>query len=60
MRLLRKCKCSYTIHTSKESCEKCSSTFRSAYPPRFSPYDKYADYRRKMKELAKQREVGLL
>ena len=58
MRLLRKCKCRYTIDQSKKICEKCGDSFQSAYPPKFSPYDKYADYRRKMKELAKQR--GLL
>lgn len=58
MRLLRKCKCRYTIDQSREICNKCGERFRSAYPPKFSPYDKYADYRRKMRELAKQR--GLL
>ncbi|MFX1514810.1 MAG: nucleolar RNA-binding Nop10p family protein [Promethearchaeota archaeon] len=55
MRLLRKCTCSYTIDQLKEICSKCGERFHSAYPPKFSPYDKYADYRRKMKELAKQR-----
>ncbi|MFW9903121.1 MAG: nucleolar RNA-binding Nop10p family protein [Candidatus Thorarchaeota archaeon] len=55
MRLLRKCKCSYTIDQLKEICDKCGERFHSAYPPKYSPYDKYADYRRKMKELAKQR-----
>ncbi|MHA1967166.1 MAG: nucleolar RNA-binding Nop10p family protein [Candidatus Hodarchaeales archaeon] len=58
MRLLRKCKCDYTIDQSKQLCPKCNSQFRSAYPPKFSIHDKYADYRRKMKEEAKQR--GLL
>ena len=54
MRLLRKCACSYTIDQSKKICDKCGERFHSAYPPKFSPYDKYAHYRRKMKELAKQ------
>ena len=58
MRLLRKCTCSYTIDQSKEICNKCGERFHSAYPPKFSPYDKYANYRREMKKLAKQR--GLL
>ena len=58
MRLLRKCKCSYTIDQSKEICDECGDRFHSAYPPKFSPHDKYADYKRKMKELAKQ--SGLL
>jgi len=58
MRLLKKCKCSYTIDQTKNICPKCGHQFRSAYPPKFSLYDKYADYRRKMKEQAKQ--SGLL
>ncbi|UCE15189.1 MAG: ribosome biogenesis protein [Candidatus Heimdallarchaeota archaeon] len=58
MRLLRKCKCSYTMDQSKELCDKCGYRFHSAYPPKYSPHDKYADYRRKMKEHAKQQ--GLL
>ena len=58
MRLLRKCKCGYTFDQSKLFCTKCNSQFHSAYPPKFSLYDRYADYRRRMKEQAKQR--GLL
>jgi rRNA maturation protein Nop10 len=58
MRLLKKCKCRYTINQSQEICDKCKTKFISAYPPKFSMHDKYADYRRKMKELAKQK--GLL
>lgn len=58
MRLLKKCKCTYTIDQTKNTCPKCGHPIRSAYPPKFSLYDKYADYRRKMKEQAKQ--SGLL
>lgn len=58
MRLLRKCKCDYTIDQSILFCTKCNGRFHSAYPPKFSLYDRYADYRRRMKEQAKQR--GLL
>ncbi|MFX0174453.1 MAG: nucleolar RNA-binding Nop10p family protein [Candidatus Hodarchaeota archaeon] len=55
MRLLKKCKCSYTIDQSRRICDKCGNEFYSAHPPKFSLHDKYADYRRKMKEIAKQR-----
>ena len=59
MRLLRKCHClSYTIDQDKDTCEQCGNPFSSAYPPRFSLYDKYAQYRRQMKEYA--RSKGLL
>lgn len=37
-------------------CEKCKTYFRSAYPPKFSLHDKYATYRRKMKEIAREGE----
>jgi len=56
--LLKKCKCRYTIDQEKEICELCNSHFHTAHPPRFSLYDRYETYRRRMKELAKQR--GLL
>ncbi|MFX0014525.1 MAG: nucleolar RNA-binding Nop10p family protein [Promethearchaeota archaeon] len=55
MRLLKKCNCSYTIDQSREFCDICKQRYKSAHPPKFSPYDKYADYRRRMKELAKQK-----
>jgi len=56
MRLLRKCDCTYTINQSVKLCEKCMTHFRSAYPPKFSLHDKYAAYRRKMKEIAREGE----
>ncbi|WP_455143178.1 nucleolar RNA-binding Nop10p family protein [Candidatus Hodarchaeum mangrovi] len=56
MRLLRKCDCTYTINQSIKMCEKCKTYFRSAYPPKFSLHDKYATYRRKMKEIAREGE----
>ncbi|NHJ00532.1 MAG: ribosome biogenesis protein [Candidatus Heimdallarchaeota archaeon] len=58
MRLLKKCECSYTIDPDRTVCEKCNERFMNASPPRFSLHDKYAGYRRRMKELAK--EKGLL
>ncbi|MBI2575809.1 nucleolar RNA-binding Nop10p family protein [Candidatus Woesearchaeota archaeon] len=39
---------SYTL---KEACAVCSATTVPAIPPRYSPDDKYGDYRRKAKEV---------
>ncbi|MHA1978290.1 MAG: nucleolar RNA-binding Nop10p family protein [Candidatus Hodarchaeales archaeon] len=57
MRLLRKCECRYTIDLSLIICNLCNQPFRSAYPPKFSPHDKYAEYRRRMKKEAKNRGI---
>jgi rRNA maturation protein Nop10 len=57
MRLLRKCSCRYTIDQDQDTCQLCQKPFRVAYPPKFSLHDKYADYRRRMKELARERGV---
>ncbi|MHA1994323.1 MAG: nucleolar RNA-binding Nop10p family protein [Candidatus Hodarchaeales archaeon] len=57
MRLLRKCECRYTLNQSLETCNFCNHAFRTAYPPKFSPHDKYAEYRRRMKKEAKKRGV---
>jgi len=57
MRLLRKCNCRYTIDQKIEICSQCNSSFKTAVPPKFSLHDKYASYRRQMKELAKQRGI---
>ena len=59
MPLLRRCACyNYTIDESKIICEKCNQKYLMASPPKFSLHDKYAEYRRKMKEIA--RKEGLL
>ena len=46
MKKLRKCvDCGeYTLHESH-----CSKPTKSAYPPKYSPADKYGEYRRKAK-----------
>lgn len=56
MRLLRRCNCRYTIDQEIDICPLCNSKFKSAGPPKFSLHDKYASYRRQMKEEAKQRD----
>jgi len=33
----------------KEECPKCGEKTRIAHPPKFSPEDKYAKYRRRAK-----------
>ena len=58
MRYLRKYDCRYTIDPDLIVCDKCNKKFRNDSPPKFSLHDKYAGYRRRMKELAKQK--GLL
>lgn len=44
---MRKCPECKT-YTFKESCPKCNIKTANPAPPRFSPEDKYGDYRRKM------------
>jgi H/ACA ribonucleoprotein complex subunit 3 len=48
-KLLRKCaECGrYTLKT--DICPYCGGKLTMPYPPRFSPIDKYGDYRRKYK-----------
>ncbi|TRZ55059.1 RNA-protein complex protein Nop10 [archaeon] len=50
---IRKCeKC--RIYTLKEVCRKCGSAAASPHPLRFSPEDKWGEWRRK----AKQKKQG--
>jgi len=50
--LMRKCpRCGrYTLSASK--CPVCKSELVVPHPPRFSPEDKYVEYRVKMKKLS--------
>lgn len=48
MKRLRKClKCK--IYTFKLVCPNCNNKTVLAYPPKYSPADKYGEYRRKIK-----------
>ncbi len=47
--LLRKCPACGT-YTFKEVCPRCGTPTVSAHPPRFSPEDKWGEYRRKAKK----------
>ncbi len=47
---IRKCK-SCDIYTLKEECSACGQPTVMAIPPRYSPEDKYGDYRRKLKKM---------
>jgi H/ACA ribonucleoprotein complex subunit 3 len=60
-KLLRKCaNCGrYTMKT--DACPYCKGKLTMPYPPKFSPQDKYGEYRRRYKmeratELATQKE----
>lgn len=46
---IKKCKeCdSYTL---KETCPNCESDTGNPHPPKFSPEDRYGEYRRKLKK----------
>lgn len=48
MKLLRKC-VSCKVYTMREKCAKCGGETRAAHPPKYSPVDKWAVYRRKQK-----------
>ncbi|MEM4268366.1 MAG: RNA-protein complex protein Nop10 [Candidatus Woesearchaeota archaeon] len=43
-------KCSCGTYTLKPVCPKCGKDAFSPRPPKYSPEDKYAKYRRKAKE----------
>ncbi|OIO63550.1 ribosome biogenesis protein [Candidatus Woesearchaeota archaeon CG1_02_47_18] len=44
-------------YTTAEACPKCGGKALSPRPARFSPEDKYGDYRRRAKELQSCKEV---
>jgi H/ACA ribonucleoprotein complex subunit 3 len=49
MKHILKCKdCS--IYTLEERCPKCGTKTNICIPPKYSPVDKYAEYRRKAKQ----------
>ncbi|MBR9699144.1 ribosome biogenesis protein [Candidatus Woesearchaeota archaeon] len=49
MKHIRKCIC--LTYTMKEQCPKCKKQTKIARPPKYSPEDKYAKYRRMYHEL---------
>lgn len=49
MKEIKKCpECK--IYTFKENCPRCGKKTRRVIPPKFSPEDKWGDYRRMMKK----------
>jgi len=56
-KLLHKCtKCErYTLEEDK--CPICGSPLKLAHPPKFSPVDKYGEYRRLMKKRIEGEEI---
>ncbi len=51
MKLLKKCGCG--AYTLGEKCPRCGAKTFSAHPPKYSPEDRLAEYRRKAKYGAK-------
>jgi len=47
MKLLKKCVCG--TYSMEEKCGKCGEKTYSTHPPKYSPEDKFAQYRRKAK-----------
>ncbi|MFQ6060716.1 MAG: RNA-protein complex protein Nop10 [Thermoplasmata archaeon] len=47
---IRRCK-SCEKYTLKDLCPSCGGRTRMAIPPRYSPEDRYGEYRRKLKKL---------
>ncbi len=58
MRHILKCP-NCLIYTMKEACPKCGAKTVPPKPAKYSPEDKYADYRRRAKEKG-LKEKGLL
>lgn len=57
MEHILKCKCGQ--YTMQNQCPKCGSPAENPRPPKWSPEDKYGEYRRKAKEV-EWKEKGLL
>ncbi|MCK4551128.1 MAG: nucleolar RNA-binding Nop10p family protein [Candidatus Aenigmarchaeota archaeon] len=46
------------IYTMGENCPKCRKKTILKKPPKYSPEDKYGEYRRKMKKLLEAKTKG--
>jgi len=51
MKKIRKC-VSCAAYTMRQECPQCGGETRTAHPPKYSPLDKYARYRRAEKRNA--------
>lgn len=49
MKHIKKC-INCNIYTLSDTCEKCNTKTIIPKPPKYSPEDKYGDYRRQAKE----------
>ncbi|WP_375140656.1 RNA-protein complex protein Nop10 [Nanobdella aerobiophila] len=49
MKEIRRCEKCY-IYTFKETCPNCNNKTNRVIPSKFSPEDKWGEYRRKMKK----------
>lgn len=57
MEHILKCKCGQ--YTMENTCPKCGGVADNPRPPKWSPEDKYGEYRRQAKE-GDRKEKGLL
>ncbi len=53
MPYLYKCTNCGTYTLDEKTCSKCGADVRNPAPPKYSPQDKYGDYRRKAKKQAR-------
>ncbi len=53
MKKIRKCE-NCNIYTLAEKCDRCGGKTINPAPPKYSPEDKYGDYRRKQKKIKNQ------
>ncbi|MHA2027664.1 MAG: RNA-protein complex protein Nop10 [Candidatus Thorarchaeota archaeon] len=51
---LYKCKKCEEYTLNQKECPKCGSSVSSPKPPKFSPQDKFGEYRRKAKQKARK------
>lgn len=45
-------------YTFKATCPQCGQRAASPIPPKYSPEDRYGDYRRRLRELVDQEKRG--
>ncbi|HDI42536.1 MAG TPA: RNA-protein complex protein Nop10 [Candidatus Bathyarchaeota archaeon] len=54
--LLRKCTSCGRYTLNKEKCPYCGGEVRIPHPPKFSPEDRYAKYRRMLRRIERNEE----
>jgi len=57
LKKLKKCP-TCSLYTLQKTCPRCGAATSSPHPPRFSPTDKFGEYRRMMKRRALAQPTG--